>query len=71
MIHRNNPQQVQNAINAAMYLVDPAKENQHLRVKVQGMRSFGKGQYVIDKRRGCNVSVLPECKGFKLCEDYC
>lgn len=70
MIHRNNPEQVKNAINAAMYLVNPEKEHQHLRVKVQGMRSFGKGQYVIDKRRGCNVSVIPECKGLKLCEDY-
>ena len=59
MIHRNNPEQVQNAINAAMYLVNPEKDHQHLRVKVQGMRSFGKGQYVIDKRRGCNVSVIP------------
>ncbi|OTG69447.1 hypothetical protein B9T25_02420 [Acinetobacter sp. ANC 4470] len=70
MIHRNKPEQVQNAINAAMYLVNPEKDHQHLRVKVQGMRSFGKGQYVIDTRRGCNVSVLPEFKGFKLCEDY-
>ena len=70
MIHRNKPEQVQNAINAAMYLVNPEKDHQHLRVKVQGMRSFGKGQYVTDSRRGCNVSVLPEFKGFKLCEDY-
>lgn len=70
MIHRNKPEQVQNAIHAAMYLVDPAKVNQYLRVKVQGMRSFGKGQYVIDSRRGCNVSVLPEFKDFKLREDY-
>lgn len=69
MIHRNKPEQVQNAINAAMYLVNPEKDHQHLRVKVQRMRSFGKGQYVIDSRRGCNVSV-PEFKGFRLCEDY-
>lgn len=55
MIHRNKPEQVQNAINAAMYLVNPEKGHQHLRVKVQGMRSFGKGQYVIDTRRGCIV----------------
>ncbi|WP_262463358.1 inovirus Gp2 family protein [Acinetobacter radioresistens] len=53
MIHRNKPEQVQNAINAAMYLVNPEKDHQHLRVKVRGMRSFGKGQYEIDKRRGC------------------
>lgn len=70
MIHRNKPEQVQNAINAAMYLVNPEKDHQHLRVKVQGMRSFGKGQYVTDSRRGYNVSILPEFKGFKLCEDY-
>ncbi|CAB1217963.1 hypothetical protein SFB21_2178 [Acinetobacter bouvetii] len=70
MIYRNNPQQVQNAINAAMYLVNPEKDHQHLRVKVSGMRTFGKAQYVIDSRRGCNVSALPEFKGFKLCEDY-
>ena len=70
MIHRNKPEQVHNAINAAIYLVNPEKDHQHLRVKVQRMRSFGKGQYVIDSRRGCNVSVLPEFKRFKLCEDY-
>ena len=55
MIHRNKPEQVQNAINAAMYLVNPEKDHQYLRAKVQRMRSFGKGQYVIDSRRGCIV----------------
>ena len=70
MIHRNKPEQVQNAINAAMYLVNPEKDQQHLRVKTQRMRSFGKGQYEIDKRRGCTVNVLKECVGFKLCEAY-
>ncbi|AXY61160.1 YagK/YfjJ domain-containing protein [Acinetobacter sp. WCHAc010052] len=53
MIYRKNPQQVQNAINAAMYLVNPEKDNQYLRVKTLRMRSFGKGQYEIDKRRTC------------------
>ncbi|MGK9155882.1 inovirus Gp2 family protein [Acinetobacter radioresistens] len=70
MIHRNKPEQVQNAINAAMYLVNPEKDHQHLRVKVQGMRSFGKGQYVTNSRRGCIVNTLKECTGFKLCETY-
>lgn len=51
MIHRNQPEQVQNAIQAAMYLVNPEKLQQHLRVKVQHMRTFGKGQYVIKKRK--------------------
>jgi len=70
MIHRNNPQQVQNAIKAAMYLVNPEKDNQYLRVKTQRMRSFGKAQYEIDKRRGCIVNTLKEYDGFKLCEAY-
>lgn len=60
MIHRNKPEQVQNAINAAMYLVNPEKDHQHLRVKVRGMRSFGKGQYEIGKRRDC-VGAIPCC----------
>lgn len=66
MIHRNKPEQVQNAIKAAIYLVNPEKDHQHLRVKVQGVRSFGKGQYMIDSRRGCNISFLPQFKGFKV-----
>lgn len=70
MVHRSNSKQVENAINAAMYLVNPEKENQHLRAKVARMRSFGKGQYEIDKRRGCVVSTLPVAQGFRLCEDY-
>lgn len=70
MIHRNNPQQVENAVNAAMYLVNPEKENQHLRAKVARMRSFGKGQYEIDKRRSCVASSLSVAQGFRLCPDY-
>lgn len=52
MIHRNKPEQIQNAINAAMYLVNPEKDNQHLRARTPRMRSFGKGQYELNKRRG-------------------
>lgn len=70
MIYRNNPQQVQKAINAAMYLVNPEKDNQYLRAKTQRMRTFGKAQYEIDKRRGCITNALKECDGFKLCEAY-
>lgn len=51
MIHRNNSEQVQNAINAAMYLVNPEKEYQYLRAKSDAMRTFGRGQYVLDRRR--------------------
>ncbi|EOR09491.1 hypothetical protein F896_00983 [Acinetobacter genomosp. 15BJ] len=70
MIHRNNPQQVENAVNAAIYLVNPEKENQYLRAKVARMRSFGKGQYEIEKRRSCVASTLSVAKGFRLCTDY-
>lgn len=55
MIHRSKPEQVQNAIEAAMYLVNPEKDNQHLRARVSNMRSFGKGLYEINRRRGCIV----------------
>lgn len=51
MIHRGDPQQVQNAINAAMYLVNPEKEDQYLRARVNGMRTFGKGRYDVPWRR--------------------
>lgn len=70
MIHRSNPQQVENAINAAMYLVNPEKENQYLRAGVPKIRSFGKAQYKINHRRGCIVSTLPVAQGFRLCTDY-
>ncbi|MDA0698127.1 MAG: inovirus-type Gp2 protein, partial [Proteobacteria bacterium] len=53
MIHRNNPKQVLNAINAAMYLVNPEKEDQYLRTKVKGMRTFGRGLYNKSIRRNC------------------
>jgi hypothetical protein len=52
MIHRTNSQQVQNALNTAMYLVNPEKELQHLRIRLPRMRTFGTGQFAIQKRRG-------------------
>ena len=53
MIHRDQPIQFTNAIRAAMYLVNPEKEDQHLRVKTSPqMRTFGTGQYEVEWRRG-------------------
>lgn len=60
MTHRNNPKQVQNAINTAMYLVNPEKDNQYLRVKVKGMRTFGKGVYDVNWRRQYHRSTGTE-----------
>lgn len=57
MICRNNILQVDNAINAAMYLVNPEKENQYLRVRTKGMRTFGKGVYDVGWRRKCKDSA--------------
>ena len=51
MIHRNDPQQVMNAINAAMYLVNPEKEFQYLRSKLWRMRTFGIAQFDKANRR--------------------
>lgn len=53
MIHRDNLQQVQNAINAAMYLVNPEKDGQYLRAWTKSMRTFGRGQYNLGWRRNC------------------
>lgn len=50
MIHRSQPEQVQNAIQAAMYLVNPEKDNQHLRGRVKRMHSFGRGEFANKKR---------------------
>lgn len=52
MIHRDNPQEVTNAINAAMYLVNPEKIDQFLKVKLPKMKTFGTGQYNVRRRRG-------------------
>lgn len=51
MIHRNKPQQVANAINAAKYLVNPEKGFQYLRSKTRGMRTFGVAQFEKANRR--------------------
>jgi len=58
MIHRDNPQQVQNAINAAIYLVNPEKDGQHLRARLNAMRTFGKGLFEVDWRRNSTVSDI-------------
>ena len=52
MIHRRNPKEVQNAISASLYLRQPDKENQHLRVKLPKMKTFTHGIYRTPKRRG-------------------
>lgn len=51
MIQRDDPQQVINAINAAMYLVNPEKEFQYLRSKLQRMRTFGIAQFERSNRK--------------------
>lgn len=51
MIHRRNPKEVQNAISASLYLTQPDKKNQHLRVKLPKMKTFTHGLYETDKRR--------------------
>ena len=52
MIHRRNPKEVHNAISASLYLTQPDKENQHLRVKLPKMKTFTHGIYETTKRRG-------------------
>lgn len=53
MIHRNDSQQVQRAINTISYLTTkPDKFEQRLKTKVSGMRTFGHGTYRTKKRRG-------------------
>lgn len=51
MIYRRNPKEVQNAISASLYLTQPDKENQHLRVKLPKMKTFTHGIYDTAKRR--------------------
>lgn len=43
MIHRDNTVQVNNAINAALYLTRPEKYEQRLKAWIPNMRSFGRG----------------------------
>ncbi|MQZ58016.1 YagK/YfjJ domain-containing protein [Acinetobacter sp. LF10] len=52
LIHRNNLDEVSNALNAAMYLVNPEKSEQWLLAKVPFMRTFGIGQFDVAWRRG-------------------
>jgi len=55
MVHRGSPVNnvtAENAINMALYLAEPNKTDQAMKVTVQGMRSFGHGQYRNSKRRG-------------------
>lgn len=41
MIHRNDEDEVENALNAISYLAKADKRDQHLRAKIKGGRSFG------------------------------
>lgn len=53
MIHRDQPLQVNNAIRTAMYLANPDKKGQHMRVKTSPqMKTFGIGQFNVGWRRG-------------------
>ena len=60
LIRRSHPQEVSNALNAAMYLVNPEKYAQHLRAKLPRMRSFGTGQFEVHWRRGV-AQTLQRC----------
>ena len=52
MIHRKNCIDVENTVRVALYLTRPDKEDQHLRIKLPGMKTFTRGNYETDKRRG-------------------
>ncbi|MGP5345658.1 YagK/YfjJ domain-containing protein [Psychrobacter celer] len=59
MIHRDNPQEVENAVRSALYLTDPNKDKQRpnkdkqqLKLLLPNMRTFGHGVYRTSKRRG-------------------
>jgi hypothetical protein len=41
MIHRNNKDEVKNALNAIRYLARVEKKDQYLRERIKGMRCFG------------------------------
>ncbi len=51
MINRNNLTQVNNAINTALYLTQPSKLDQRLKVQSPRMQAFAKGEYYTAKRR--------------------
>ena len=55
MIHQNNSQEVENAVRSALYLTDPNKHEQQLKLWIFGKRTFSRGNYRTKKRRG-----LPE-----------
>lgn len=52
--------EISNALNTAMYLVNPEKYAQHLRAKIPYMRSFGTGQFEVSWRRGV-AQTLQQC----------
>lgn len=52
MIHRKNCIDVENTVRVALYLTRPDKEDQHLRIKLPGMKTFTHGLYKTKKRRG-------------------
>ena len=52
MIHRDNPQEVENAVRSALYLTKPSKDEQQLKLWLPSMRTFGHGIYRTPKRRG-------------------
>lgn len=52
MIHRKNGIEVENAVRVALYFTKPDKENQQLRIKLPGMKTFTHGIYKTQKRRG-------------------
>ena len=52
MIHRKNPIEIENSVRVALYLTRHDKEDQHLRIKLPGMKTFTRGNYETDKRRG-------------------
>ncbi|MEB3755023.1 YagK/YfjJ domain-containing protein [Acinetobacter sp. MD2(2019)] len=60
-IRCSHPVEASNALNAAMYLVNPEKYAQHLRVKIPHMRSFGTGQFEVYWRRGV-AQTLQQCE---------
>lgn len=59
-IQCSNPMQVRNALNTAMYLVNPEKYLQNLRARLPGMRSFGTGTFEVSWRRGVQ-QTLQQC----------
>ena len=59
-IRCDNSQEVNNALNTAMYLVNPEKYLQALRARLPRMRSFGTGTFEVSWRRGV-AQTLQQC----------